>query len=151
MLRIELKELFLHIFLSLFIASIILCTNYYGRSLKTTAIEKLDINESTDYCLESSGGSIYNYNAKLFTTMFGLLVYNGPRKIIQSNMKPSECFAFHGEQASVTIKLLGPVFIEAISLEHISQELLPNENLLNAPKEFSVYVIDNNLTKCMEN
>lgn len=97
--------------------------------------------ERADFALENSGGSIYEYNAILITSMFTILVYNGPKKLIQSSMQPGECFGFVGDKASVTIKLLGSVFVDSITVEHIPSRLSPLENIKSAPKEFVVCVI----------
>lgn len=73
--------------------------------------------------------------------MFGLLIQNGPTNLIQSNMHPGECFGFIGDKASVTIQLLGTVFVDSITVEHIPCQLSPSGNIESAPKEMFVCVI----------
>lgn len=87
----------------------------------------------------NTGGSIQEYDAKLFQSMY--VVYNGPSKLIQSNMQPGECFGFIGNKATVTIKLLGSVFVDSLTMEHIPSKLSPLGNIKSAPKEFFVCVI----------
>ncbi|KAF2893224.1 hypothetical protein ILUMI_12943 [Ignelater luminosus] len=103
----------------------------------------------TDFALESAGGSIVScsrdtqpYNpASGLTTLFGIPICyksNGPRSIIQPTVLPGECWAFKGTSGAVTIKLLGPVFINGVSLEHISKAISPSGEIDSAPKEFSI-------------
>lgn len=70
-----------------------------------------------------------------------MLIQNGPHKLIQSNMEPGECFGFPGDKASITIKLLGFVFVDSVTVEHILRQLSPLDNIKSAPKKFVVCVI----------
>ena len=104
-----------------------------------------------DFALESSGGSIISIRntetlgGKLAVlSFFGIpLWYSGhssPRAILQPDVLPGHCWAFHGSQGAVVIKLARPVRPTIFSLEHIPESLSPEGNILAAPRAFTVWV-----------
>lgn len=109
----------------------------------------MDVSGRPDYALESIGGRILSIGStqlvssanrlqKLMTYVFGYGTANGPRYVIQPSIMPGECFAFVG-RGEITIQLLKPVFIDAVSVEHILAEISPTADISNAPNEFSVF------------
>ncbi|KAF5280678.1 hypothetical protein FQA39_LY05326 [Lamprigera yunnana] len=115
------------------------------------ALQEYDADKTTkaDFALESTGGSIVSTGEQTepyetisrSVTLFGFQICqgsNGPRQIIQPNVLPGECWAFKGSKGSVVLKLLGPVFIESVSLEHISKSISPTGQIDTAPKNFSI-------------
>lgn len=123
-----------------------------------TAIEfgkYLDTSGRPDYALESSGGRILSIGStQLLSTptnqlqavmvyLFGYatalpFISNSPRYVIQPSIVPGECFAFVG-RGEITIRLVKPVFIDSVSVEHILAEISPTADISNAPKKFSVF------------
>lgn len=123
---------------------------------RTIELDKyLDTNGRPDYALESTGGRILSIGStelvssasnklqNAMTYIFGYgtalpFVTNSPRYVIQPSIMPGECFAFvgHGE---ITIQLVKPIVIDAVSVEHILAEISPTTDISNAPHEFSVY------------
>lgn len=55
-------------------------------------------------------------------------------------MSPGHCWAFKGSHGGAVIKLLGKVQVNAVSLEHISENVSPTGEVSSAPKEFIVLV-----------
>ncbi|XP_049855382.1 SUN domain-containing protein 3-like [Schistocerca gregaria] len=66
---------------------------------------------------------------------------NLPNRIIQANVLPGECWAFHGSSGSAAIKLITEIYLTAVTLEHIPQALSPTGERSSAPKEFSIWGI----------
>lgn len=66
---------------------------------------------------------------------------NGPRVMLQPGTLPGECWAFKGSEGTAIIELVGHVFIQCISIEHLSKKLSPTGEISAAPKEFSVKVL----------
>ncbi|KAF5277443.1 hypothetical protein FQA39_LY06256 [Lamprigera yunnana] len=115
------------------------------------ALQEYDADKTAkaDFALESTGGSIVSTGEQTepfesiarSVTLFGFQICegsNGPRQIIQPNVLPGECWAFKGPKGSVVLKLLGPVFIDGVSLEHISKSISPTGQIDTAPENFSV-------------
>lgn len=115
----------------------------------------MDMSGRPDYALESTGGRILSIGAtqlvsstsnklrNLLTYLIGHstvfpIVANSPRYVIQPSILPGECFAFVG-RGEITIQLIKPVFIDAVSVEHILAEISPTADISNAPNSFSVY------------
>lgn len=55
-------------------------------------------------------------------------------------MSPGHCWAIKGNSGGVIIKLIAPVKIDSVSLEHISKNLSPTGEISSAPNSFSVWV-----------
>lgn len=124
--------------------------NDLAKMKSTMELDKyMDMSGRPDYALESIGGRILSIGStqlvtspnriqKVLTYFFGYGIANGPRYVIQPSIMPGECFAFVG-RGEITIQLVKPVVIDAVSLEHILAEISPTANISNAPNEFSVY------------
>ncbi|XP_032674723.1 uncharacterized protein LOC116845771 isoform X2 [Odontomachus brunneus] len=104
-----------------------------------------------DYALESAGGQIistrctqrYDIKSRAFR-LFGLftLYYesNNPRTVIQGNaLQPGACWAFQDFPGYILIQLRCVIYVTGFTLEHVSSLILPNENMLSAPKRFDVW------------
>lgn len=107
--------------------------------------------ERTDYALSTAGAAILSIGQTQailtplpqWMSMFGFsginkLFVNGAHRAIQPSNEPGECFAFvgHGE---IVIKLIKPIYIDTISMEHIPPNLSPDGHILSAPNLFNVY------------
>ncbi|KAM9336976.1 uncharacterized protein ABDE67_020014 [Symphorus nematophorus] len=105
-----------------------------------------------DYALESGGGSIlstrcsetYETKAALLS-LFGVPLWyfsQSPRAVIQPDVHPGNCWAFRGSTGFVVIRLSMRILPTAFSLEHIPKALAPSGALRSAPRDFSVYGLD---------
>ncbi|XP_054622703.1 SUN domain-containing protein 1-like isoform X8 [Dunckerocampus dactyliophorus] len=105
-----------------------------------------------DYALESGGGSIlstrcsetYKTRAALLS-LFGLPLWyfsQSPRVVIQPDVQPGNCWAFKGSAGFLVIRLSMRILPTAFSLEHIPKALAPSRTLRSAPRDFSVYGLD---------
>ncbi|GLD57812.1 SUN domain-containing protein 1-like protein [Lates japonicus] len=105
-----------------------------------------------DYALESGGGSIlstrcsqtYETKAALLS-LFGVPLWyfsQSPRAVIQPDIHPGNCWAFRGSTGFLVIRLSMRILPTAFSLEHIPKALAPSGTLLSAPRDFSVYGLD---------
>ncbi|KAH0628368.1 hypothetical protein JD844_009438 [Phrynosoma platyrhinos] len=56
---------------------------------------------------------------------------------------PGNCWAFHGSQGQVVIKLPEKIQPTAVTVQHISRTVAPLKEVTSAMKDFSVYGIDN--------
>ncbi|XP_037610467.1 SUN domain-containing protein 1-like isoform X11 [Sebastes umbrosus] len=105
-----------------------------------------------DYALESGGGSIlstrcsetYETKAALLS-LFGLPLWyfsQSPRAVIQPDVHPGNCWAFRGSAGFLVIRLSMRILPTAFSLEHIPRILAPSGTLHSAPRDFTVYGLD---------
>lgn len=108
-------------------------------------------NERIDFALANAGAKIVSIGKtkaltplpNWMTTIFGFghiskYFINGAQHVIQPSIYPGECFAFTGA-GEITIKLIGDVFIDAVSIEHILPNMSPDGHIKSAPHEFNVY------------
>ncbi|KAJ8283463.1 hypothetical protein COCON_G00023130 [Conger conger] len=105
-----------------------------------------------DYALESGGGSVLStrcsetYETKTaLMSLFGLPLWyfsQSPRVVIQPDVYPGNCWAFKGSQGYLVIRLSLRVRPTAFSLEHIPKSLSPTGNISSAPRQFTVYGLD---------
>ncbi|XP_035260722.1 SUN domain-containing protein 1-like isoform X7 [Anguilla anguilla] len=105
-----------------------------------------------DYALESGGGSVLSTRcSETFETktalmsLFGLPLWyfsQSPRVVIQPDVHPGNCWAFKGSQGYLVIRLSMRVRPTAFSLEHIPKSLSPTGNISSAPREFTVYGLE---------
>ncbi|CAN9508834.1 unnamed protein product [Ophioblennius macclurei] len=105
-----------------------------------------------DYALESGGGSILSTRcSETYVTKAALLSLLGvplwyfsqsPRTVIQPDVHPGNCWAFKGSSGFLVIRLSMRIRPTAFSLEHISRALAPNSQLLSAPRDFTVYGLE---------
>lgn len=101
-----------------------------------------------DFALETAGGTIASTRctethdgATAVYSVFGVPIWwdrNTARTILQPNSSPGQCWAFKGSHGAVVIRLISPVRVKAVSLEHISKLLAPDNNINSAPKDFAV-------------
>ncbi|XP_041818702.1 SUN domain-containing protein 1-like isoform X2 [Chelmon rostratus] len=105
-----------------------------------------------DYALESGGGSIlstrcsetYETKAALLS-LFGVPLWyfsQSPRAVIQPDLHPGNCWAFRGSTGFLVIRLSMKILPTAFSLEHIPRVLAPSGTIRSAPRDFSVYGLD---------
>ncbi|KAA0192510.1 SUN domain-containing protein 1 [Fasciolopsis buskii] len=124
------------------------------QGLIDTALQRFAADRTglADFALESAGGAIvgtrctktYTDGSALFS-IFGIplaRLSNSPRTILQPGNNPGECWPFHGSSGQAVIRLSSPIFISAVSLEHLSRTLAPNERLDSAPKDFVIKGLD---------
>ncbi|XP_056628186.1 SUN domain-containing protein 1 isoform X5 [Triplophysa dalaica] len=105
-----------------------------------------------DYALESGGGSIISTRcSESFETktalmsLFGIPLWyfsQSPRAVIQPDVHPGDCWAFQGSSGYLVIGLSMRVVPTAFSLEHIPKSLSPTGHIESAPRDFSVYGLD---------
>ncbi|XP_015768986.1 PREDICTED: sperm-associated antigen 4 protein-like isoform X1 [Acropora digitifera] len=104
-----------------------------------------------DYALESAGGQIHSaYHSPTFSSgapqllVFGIPLWyevKTPRVIIQPGNVPGRCWAFHGREGYVAIKLSQIIKPSSFSLEHMSASLsqFGDNSIPSAPKDFTVW------------
>ena len=114
------------------------------------ALTKYDADKTGlfDFALESAGGSIVTtkctepYQAtSAVMSVWGLPFWwdaNSPRTILQPGSAPGQCWAFRGSYGTVVIKLSSPIFISAVTIEHISSLLSPDGHIHSAPATLSM-------------
>ena len=114
------------------------------------ALTKYDADKTGlfDFALESAGGSIVTtkctepYQAtSAVMSVWGLPFWwdaNSPRTILQPGSSPGQCWAFRGSYGTVVVKLSSPIFISAVTIEHISPLLSPDGHIHSAPHTLSL-------------
>uniref|UniRef100_A0A8B9NIP9 Sad1 and UNC84 domain containing 1 n=1 Tax=Accipiter nisus TaxID=211598 RepID=A0A8B9NIP9_9AVES len=105
-----------------------------------------------DFALESGGGSILStrcsetYETKTaLISLFGIPLWyfsQSPRVVIQPDMYPGNCWAFKGSQGYLVVRLSMKIYPTAFTVEHIPKTLSPTGNITSAPRNFSVYGLD---------
>ncbi|XP_067101577.1 SUN domain-containing protein 1 isoform X6 [Osmerus mordax] len=105
-----------------------------------------------DYALESGGGSIMStrcsetYETKTaLMSLFGLPLWyfsQSPRVVIQPDINPGNCWAFRGSSGYLVIRLSMKIRPSAFSMEHIPKALSPTGRISSAPRQFTVYGLD---------
>ncbi|XP_074961089.1 SUN domain-containing protein 1 isoform X12 [Phalacrocorax aristotelis] len=105
-----------------------------------------------DFALESGGGSILStrcsetYETKTaLISLFGIPLWyfsQSPRAVIQPDMYPGNCWAFKGSQGYLVVRLSMKIYPTAFTVEHIPKALSPTGNITSAPRNFSVYGLD---------
>jgi SUN domain-containing protein 1/2 len=61
-----------------------------------------------------------------------------PEAILQKNTLPGSCWPMEGRSGQITLKLAYPVVIEAVSIDHISSNIIPEGTYNSAPKHLSI-------------
>ena len=114
------------------------------------ALTKYDADKTGlfDFALESAGGSIVTtkctepYQAtSAVMSVWGLPIWwdaNSPRTILQPGSAPGQCWAFRGSYGTVVVKLSSPIFVSAVTIEHISPLLSPDGHIYSAPNSLSL-------------
>uniref|UniRef100_A0A8C5Q1K8 Sad1 and UNC84 domain containing 2 n=1 Tax=Leptobrachium leishanense TaxID=445787 RepID=A0A8C5Q1K8_9ANUR len=110
-----------------------------------------------DYALESSGASVINtrcsetYETKTaLLSLFGIPLWyqsQSPRVILQTDSNPGNCWAFRGSRGYAVIRLSSRVRPTAVTLDHIPRSLSPKATISSAPKDFSVYGLEEETQK----
>ncbi|MBN3314562.1 SUN1 protein, partial [Atractosteus spatula] len=105
-----------------------------------------------DYALESGGGSILStrcsetYETKTaLMSLFGVPLWyfsQSPRVVIQPDVYPGNCWAFKGSQGYLVIRLSLTIVPSSFTLEHIPKALSPTGNISSAPRNFTVYGLE---------
>ncbi|XP_032053291.1 SUN domain-containing protein 1 isoform X4 [Aythya fuligula] len=105
-----------------------------------------------DFALESGGGSILStrcsetYETKTaLISLFGIPLWyfsQSPRVVIQPDVYPGNCWAFKGSEGYLVIRLSMKIYPTAFTMEHIPKTLSPSGNITSAPRNFSVYGLD---------
>ncbi|XP_041085295.1 SUN domain-containing protein 1-like isoform X4 [Polyodon spathula] len=124
------------------------------RAIVTNALRLYSQDQTglVDYALESGGGSILStrcsetYETKTaLMSLFGIPLWyfsQSPRVIIQPDVHPGNCWAFKGSQGYLVIRLSLSVYPTSFSLEHIPKSLSPTGTIRSAPKDFTVYGLE---------
>ncbi|XP_067005073.2 SUN domain-containing protein 3 [Anabrus simplex] len=124
------------------------CAKKLVEEISTYDADKMGI---ADYALESSGGSILSTpDTKLYSFDSWITIWNIPlwatqrsaRNIIQASVHPGDCWAFAGSTGSVIIRLAMPVYITAVTMEHIPPSISPTGNIRSAPKAFLLFGLE---------
>ncbi|KAH9490050.1 Sad1 and UNC84 domain-containing protein [Bulinus truncatus] len=100
----------------------------------------------TDYALESSGATVLcssetYYSKSGFISVFNLPTWyhaSSASSVIQPDVQPGNCWAMNGNHGFVTIQLVMPVVITAVTLEHIPKEISVAGRLDSAPRDFLI-------------
>ncbi|XP_034394392.1 SUN domain-containing protein 1 isoform X2 [Cyclopterus lumpus] len=105
-----------------------------------------------DYALESGGGSILStrcsetYETKTaLMSLFGLPLWyfsQSPRVVVQPDVYPGNCWAFKGSQGYLVIRLSLKILPTSFCVEHIPKALSPTGNITSAPRNFTVFGLD---------
>uniref|UniRef100_H3B4W4 Sad1 and UNC84 domain containing 1 n=1 Tax=Latimeria chalumnae TaxID=7897 RepID=H3B4W4_LATCH len=105
-----------------------------------------------DFAMESGGGSILStrcsetYETKTaLMSLFGIPLWyfsQSPRVVIQPDIHPGNCWAFKGSQGYLVVRLSLLIYPTAFTLEHIPKALSPTGNISSAPKDFTVYGLE---------
>lgn len=110
-----------------------------------------------DYALESSGASVLNtrcsetYETRTaLISLFGVPLWyqsQSPRVILQPDSNPGNCWAFRGSQGYAVIRLSSRIRPSAVTLDHIPRSVSPKSTIASAPKDFSVYGLEEETQK----
>lgn len=106
-----------------------------------------------DYALESSGGTIVNTRCSetyLPTAseyrIMGFPIWrtsNSPRTVIQPSSAPGECWAFHGSEGFLVVKLARKIVPTSFTYEHAPKSILFEGAIETSPKNFRVLGLEN--------
>lgn len=111
----------------------------------------VEYNERPDFALGTAGAQILSTGRTQvmmtpFPQWFSIFGFNGissnflngAHRAIQPSAQPGECFAFTG-RGELIIKMIKTIFIDAVTIEHISAEISPDGNISSAPGIFHIY------------
>ncbi|XP_056241765.1 SUN domain-containing protein 2-like isoform X2 [Seriola aureovittata] len=108
-----------------------------------------------NFALESLGAKVFPHlSSKSFQTKETSMMFFGiplrqqpvpPQTVLQghSPLLPGRCWAFAGGRGHLFIALSHRVTISHVTLGHISKNLSPTGTVTTAPREFSVYAMEN--------
>lgn len=60
-------------------------------------------------------------------------------RILESSVMPGDCWPIKGQEGNAVIELIEEIFVTKVTMEHVSRNLLPNSTVNTAPKEFTVW------------
>ncbi|XP_065531915.1 SUN domain-containing protein 3-like isoform X2 [Lathamus discolor] len=105
-----------------------------------------------DWALEAIGATIdeertsKSYGGEdMMTWLFSLLTFlpaNPPETILQPSIIPGDCWPFQGSQGHVVIRLPARIWPTAFTVWHISEAVSPSGEVSSAPREFTVFGVD---------
>ncbi|XP_055539424.1 SUN domain-containing protein 2 [Wyeomyia smithii] len=121
-------------------------------------LEKINYDKfgRTDYASALWGGKVirvYSQQRSWYSSYFERLLKIGRYRsanrncCINENDCPGESRVLYGSVGSVVMKLFGPVFIEGVTVEHVSQNVLPNSSVESAMKKFQVFGMSDSALK----
>ncbi|XP_072127932.1 SUN domain-containing protein 2 isoform X2 [Mobula birostris] len=123
--------------------------NVVDRALELYSADRIGL---VDYALESAGASVISTRcSETFETKTALLSLFGvplwyysqsPRAVIQPDVHPGNCWAFKGSQGFVVIQLAARIRPTAFTLEHIPRSIALLGSTSSAPRDFSVFGLD---------
>ncbi|XP_051899371.1 SUN domain-containing protein 2-like [Pristis pectinata] len=123
--------------------------NFVEQALKLYSADRIGL---VDYALESAGASVISTRcSETFETKTALLSLFGvplwyysqsPRAVIQPDVHPGNCWAFKGSQGFVVIQLAARIRPTAFTLEHIPKSIALLGSTSSAPRDFSVFGLD---------
>ncbi|XP_059496453.1 SUN domain-containing protein 2 isoform X2 [Stegostoma tigrinum] len=126
--------------------------NIVQRALKLYSADQIGM---VDYALESAGASVISTRcSETFETKTALLSLFGvplwyysqsPRAVIQPDVHPGNCWAFKGSQGFVVIQLAARISPTSFTLEHIPKSVALHGSISSAPRDFSVYGLDDGI------
>lgn len=106
-----------------------------------------------DFALESAGGTIVSIRcSETFRPeaseyrLMGVPVWrtgNSPRVVLHPGTLTGNCWAFHGSQGHLVIKLARKIVPTSFSYEHAPKSILPDRAIEASPKDFRVYGLIN--------
>ncbi|XP_050539558.1 uncharacterized protein LOC126904516 [Daktulosphaira vitifoliae] len=134
-------------------------TNYIEKYVNMTMKSTLNIYDAdktgrADFALESAGAVVLGTRCTVTKsstaalTMFGIPLWyisNGPRLAIQPGVYPGQCWAFVGAKGFLVLKLSNTIFINGFTIEHLPKSLSEDGSIKSAPKDFSVWGLQNEL------
>ncbi|XP_043920484.1 SUN domain-containing protein 2-like isoform X2 [Protopterus annectens] len=96
-------------------------------------------------CIPLFGAKVINTgDTETYGTCFPRLwCYYHAEAILEPDVSRGNCWAFKGHKGSATIQLPVTIRPTGFSVEHIPKSMSPTGRIDNAPKDFSVYGLDN--------
>ncbi|XP_043920491.1 SUN domain-containing protein 2-like isoform X3 [Protopterus annectens] len=129
-------------FISYFYVFLCLQRNDIAQALRLYSEDRTGL---VDYALKSTGAKVINTgDTETYGTCFPRLwCYYHAEAILEPDVSRGNCWAFKGHKGSATIQLPVTIRPTGFSVEHIPKSMSPTGRIDNAPKDFSVYGLDN--------
>ena len=119
------------------------------KSLQKIQADSTDASNKADYALATSGANVvstrntvdYDDGNKV-TFMGWTLCQNAKsvRAMLLPDITPGSCWAFRGTTGSAVIRLVAPIYITGVTVDHIGRDIAPGGDVRSAPKEISIWV-----------
>lgn len=99
-----------------------------------------------DFALGAVGAKVIDYTGKwaINNLLDVLLPFgekpNPPTIALEGHKQVGDCWAFHGSNAFLTIRLSSKIIPESVSVEHIAISIAHVPKAISAPKRFRVFV-----------